>query len=102
MTGNSAGIGRGEELAARLARRLATPRVREIYDSLVSGKHDWEFKPNGEANRTRPYPAGFYPDDPNLYYAISWGCHEYMFPHERWLVRRAAALRARQPQQPKD
>jgi hypothetical protein len=78
-----------------LARTLSTKRVKEAYDSLVTGhgewgRADWRVEASGEAHRTRPYPMGFYPDDPNLYYAIGWGCHEHMFPHERWLLRSAA------------
>lgn len=75
----------------RLAYRLSSRRVRDCYDSLL-GTDVWKVKGNG-IHRIKPYPMGFYDDDPNLYWAIGWGCHDWMMPHERWLVRRVA-LRA--------
>jgi hypothetical protein len=79
-------------LAQAVAFAFSTKRVRECFTSLLGTKDDWQLK-NGEGHRTKPYPMGFYPNDKNLYWAIGWGMHEPMFPWERWLVRRAAAVR---------
>jgi hypothetical protein len=81
------------KLAERIAAALAAGRVRECIRSLQGGKDDWHFL-KGEAHRTKPYPMGFYANDPNLYWAIGWGMHTRMGPSSRWLLRRI--LRASQ------
>lgn len=78
------------KLLERLALRFSTAKVRECVRSLTAGKDDWRFT-DKEAHRTRPYPMGFYADDPRIYWAIGWGMSEHMFPWERWIVRKAKA-----------
>lgn len=84
-----------DKLMEQAAYRLSTGRIRECVRSLrgitgdrwVDGAADWKFT-DDEAHRTRPYPMGFYANDPNLYWAIGWGMHDRMLPWERWLVMR--------------
>jgi hypothetical protein len=86
-----------EEIIEEMARAISTKRVRECVDSLKSGKDDWRITAK-EAHRIKPYPMGFYADDPNLYWAIGWGMSDRMFPWERWLVRRTARATLQQDQ----
>lgn len=89
-------------LAERLGLMLSRKRIRECVASLRSTKDDWTSRSVKDGwHRPAPYPMGFYPDDPNLYYAIGWGSSVHMWPWERWLVRRAAALRAHAKEQSK-
>jgi hypothetical protein len=79
----------------RIAYKLSTALVRECVRSLrgVTGDDwrdapaDWKFT-DDEAHRTRPYPMGFYANDPRLYWAMGWGMSVEMWPWERWLVMR--------------
>lgn len=82
-----------QSVGETLAFLLSCREVRDCVNSLRAGKDDWRHE-NGW-HRTRPYPMGFYPNDPNLYYARGWGMHHRMFPWERWLVRRAQPSSAR-------
>jgi hypothetical protein len=82
-----------ERLLQRIAYALSVGRVRECINSIRGGEDDWQFQPK-EAHRTKPYPMGFYDDDSNLYWAISWGMSTLMFPWERWLLRRELKARS--------
>ena len=79
-----------EELAEKVAFSLSSSLVKECVISLRRGD---EWLPGVKGlHRIKPYPMGFYLDDPRLYYALGWGNSEHMFPHERWLVRRVAGV----------
>jgi hypothetical protein len=82
------------ELAEWTVLALSAGKARECIQSLKSETGDWQFA-KGEAHRTRPYPMGFYANDRNLYWAIGWGCHTYLWPWERWLLRRILNVRAK-------
>lgn len=84
-----------DELIARIAKAFSTRLVREALDDLSLS--NWEIFGDGRFSRTRPCPTTLYPDDDNLYYAWGWGMHQWLWPWERWLLRRCitAALRAK-------
>lgn len=75
--------------AERFAFLLSTARVQECILSLQNGDI-WQRLEDEGIHRHKPYPMGFYPDNPNLYYALGWGTHEHLFSYEQWLIRRVA------------
>lgn len=73
-------------IAAGLVLSLSSPIVRGV---LKDGRpSNWKVDAEGTVSRTLPFPVCLYPDDSNLYWARGWGCHQWLWPWERWLLRR--------------